>query len=250
MELDFTGLTVAIGGAASPIGYAIASAFAESGASVFCADRGALHTWPSLPDGIEKTPVDLGEAAAVETWIRNIEAAAGGPVNILVNNAGGVTGQASAPIESVSDADWQSVIDANLTTCFHLSRAVVPGMKKAGRGVIVNIGSGASERASLTGIQAYCAAKHAVLGLTRQLAHELGRFGIRVNCIAPGFTITNEATSRQWSELGNAGQQALINSIALRRLGQPVDIANAVLLISSDYGSFISGEIIAVNGGR
>jgi 3-oxoacyl-[acyl-carrier protein] reductase len=250
MKLDFTGLTVAIGGAASPIGYAIASAFAESGARVFCADRSALHTWPSLPDGIEKASVDLGEAAAVETWMSNIEANAGGPVNILVNNAGGVTGQTSTSIESVSDEDWQSVINANLTTCFNLSRAVVPGMKKAGRGVIVNIGSGASERASLTGVQAYCAAKHAVLGLTRQLAHELGPFGIRVNCIAPGFIVTNAATNRQWNELGDAGQQALIRSIALRRLGQPVDIANAVLLIASDYASFISGEIIAVNGGR
>jgi 3-oxoacyl-[acyl-carrier protein] reductase len=250
MNLDFAGLTVAIGGAASPIGYAIASAFAESGARVFCADRDALGTWLRLPDGIERMPVDLGEAAAVETWIKNIEATVAGPVNILVNNAGGVTGRISTSIESVSDAEWQNIINANLTTCFNLSRAVVSGMKKAGRGVIVNIGSGASERASLTGIQAYCAAKHAVLGLTRQLAHELGPFGIRVNCIAPGFILTNAATRQQWSELGDAGQQALINSIALRRLGQPVDIANAVLLIASEYASFISGEIIAVNGGR
>jgi 3-oxoacyl-[acyl-carrier protein] reductase len=245
MKLDFTGLTVAIGGAASQIGYAIASAFAESGARVFCADRSAPHPWPSLPDGIEKTSLDLGEAAAVETWIRNIEATADGPVNILVNNAGGVTSQTSTSIELVSDADWQSIINANLTTCFNLSRAVVSGMKKAGRGVIVNIGSGASERASLTGVQSYCAAKHAVLGLTRQLAHKLGPFGIRVNCIAPGFIPTNAATRRQWCELGDAGQQALIHSIALRRLGQPVDIANAVLLIASDYASFISGEIFA-----
>ena len=123
-------------------------------------------------------------------------------------------------------------------------------MKKAGAGAIINIGSGASERASLTGVQAYCAAKHAVLGLTRQLAHELGPFGIRVNCVAPGFIITNAATRRQWSSLGNGGQQSLINSIALRRLGQPTDIANAVLLVASNYASFISGEIIAVNGGR
>jgi 3-oxoacyl-[acyl-carrier protein] reductase len=250
MKLDFTGLTVAIGGAASPIGYAIASAFVESGARVFCGDRIALHTWPSLPDGIEKTCVDLGKADAVETWIRNTESTVDGPINILVNNAGGVAGLTPISLESVSDADWQSIITANLTTCFNLSRAVVGGMKKAGRGVIVNIGSGASERASLTGVQAYCASKHAVLGLTRQLAHELGPFGIRVNCIAPGFILTNAATDRQWSELGNAGQQALIHSIALRRLGQPVDIANAVLLIASDYASFISGEIIAVNGGR
>lgn len=250
MKLDFTGLTVGIGGAASPIGYAIASAFVEAGARVFCADRSALHAWPSLPDGIEKASVDLREAIAVEAWIRSTETTSGGPVHILVNNAGGVAGQTSTSIEWVSDTDWQSIIGANLTTCFNLSRAVVPGMKKAGRGVIVNIGSGASERASLTGVQAYCAAKHAVLGLTRQLAHELGPYGIRVNCIAPGFIRTNAAIERQWNELGDAGQQALIQSIALRRLGQPVDIANAVLLIASDYASFISGEIIGVNGGR
>jgi 3-oxoacyl-[acyl-carrier protein] reductase len=250
MELNFTGLTVAIGGAASPIGHAIANAFANSGARVFCADRGALHSWPASPDAIEKAVVDLGDAAAVEAWIRNIEAASGGPVHILVNNAGGVTGQTFSPLETVSDSDWQRILNANLTTCFNLSRAVVPSMKKAGRGVIINIGSGASERASLTGIQAYCAAKHAVLGLTRQLAHELGPFGIRVNCIAPGFIIGNAATRRQWDELGDAGQQALVNSIALRRLGQPEDIANAVLLVASDYASFISGEIISVNGGR
>ncbi|SNS46446.1 3-oxoacyl-[acyl-carrier protein] reductase [Granulicella rosea] len=250
MKLDFTGQTVAIGGAASAIGSAIASAFAEAGARVFCADRGALPTWPSLPDGIEKASVDLGEAGAVDAWIGDTEAATGGPVHILVNNAGGVAGRTSTSIESVSDEDWHSIIHANLTTCFHLSRAAVPGMKKAGRGVIVHIGSGASERASLTGVQAYCAAKHAVLGLTRQLAHELGPFGIRVNCIAPGFIPTNAATRQQWAELGDAGQQALIRSIALRRLGQPVDIANAVLLVASDYASFISGEIIGVNGGR
>ena len=249
MELDFTGVTVAVGGAASAIGQAIASAFAAAGGRVFCADRSPLDSWPSLPDGVEKAEVDLGEAGAVDGWIKGVEAT-GGPVGILVNNAGGVTGQTSAPIELVSDADWQEIMHANLTTCFNLSRAVVPGMKEAGRGVIVNIGSGASERASLTGIQAYCSAKHAVLGLTRQLAHELGPFGIRVNCIAPGFIISNAATERQWSALGEAGQQALLQSIALRRLGQPVDIANAVLLIASEYAGFISGEIISVNGGR
>jgi len=89
-----------------------------------------------------------------------------------------------------------------------------------------------------------------VLGLTRQLAQELGPFGIRVNCIAPGFIITNSATRRQWGMLGNTGQQALINAIALRRLGKPQDIANAVLLIASDYAAFITGQIISVNGGR
>ena len=183
-------------------------------------------------------------------WIGNVETATGGPIEVLVNNAGGVVGQGGVPFESVADKNWKEVIDANLTSTFNVTRAVVASMKKAGRGVIINIGSGASLRPSLTGVQAYCAAKHAVLGLTRQLALELGPHGVRVNCIAPGFIITNSATRRQWSALGNAGQQALINSIALRRLGTPRDIANAVLMLASDYASFITGEIISVNGGR
>ena len=250
--LDFSGHTIAVGGAVSPIGQAIAEAFAQSGGRVFCADQcpGSLDAWPKFHNDVEKAVINLGQSAAVNAWIKSAEVSSGGPINILVNNAGGVVGQASAPIELVGDEDWKSVIDANLTTTFNLSRAVVPGMKKAGRGVIINIGSGASERASLTGVQAYCAAKHAVLGLTRQLAHELGPFGIRVNCVAPGFIVTNPATRRQWSELGNAGQQALLNSIALRRLGKPEEIANAVLMLASNYAAFISGEIIAVNGGR
>jgi 3-oxoacyl-[acyl-carrier protein] reductase len=228
----------------------VAEAFVQSGARVYCADISPAGSWPSLPPTIETATLDFADAAAVDQWIRHIEAETGGPIGILVNNAGGVAGQACKPIESVNDADWKSVMDANLTATFHSSRAVVTGMKKAGHGVIVNIGSGASERPSLTGVQAYCAAKHAVLGLTRQLAHELGPFGIRVNCIAPGFIITNAATRRQWSALGNDGQQALINSIALRRLGKPADIADAVLLIASDRASFITGQIISVNGGR
>jgi 3-oxoacyl-[acyl-carrier protein] reductase len=250
LALDFSSRTVVVGGAASPIGRAVADAFAQSGAQVYCGDIAPAGSWPPLPPAIKTAALDFAEGAAVDDWIRHIEAETGGSIDILVNNAGGVAGQMSKPIESVTDTDWKSVMDANLTATFHTSKAVVAGMKKAGRGVIVNIGSGASERPSLTGVQAYCAAKHAVLGLTRQLAHELGPFGIRVNCIAPGFIITNAATRRQWSALGNDGQQALINSIALRRLGKPGDIANAVLLIASDQASFITGQIISVNGGR
>ena len=203
-----------------------------------------------MPGAVTAATVDLRESRQVIDWIEDVETATGGPIEILVNNAGGVVGQAGTAFESIADKDWNEVIDANLTSTFNVSRAVVPGMKKAGRGVIINIGSGASQRPSLTGVQAYCAAKHAVLGLTRQLALELGPHGVRVNCIAPGFIITNNSTRRQWSALGNTGQQALISSIALRRLGTPRDIANAVLMLASDYAAFITGEILSVNGGR
>src|SRR5487761_2222717 len=97
--------------------------------------------------------------------------------------------------------------DRQAAAAMVMSRAVVPGMKRQGSGRIVNISSGAGLQASLTGIQAYCAAKHAVVGLTRQLAHEFGPFGITVHRVAPGFVLTNEATEKQWAAYGADGQQ-------------------------------------------
>src|ERR687888_919983 len=149
--------------------------------------------------------------------------------DILVNCAGGVVGQVGRPLEEVSDDDWRAVVDANLTSTFVCTRAVVPGMKAARYGRIVNISSGAGRSVSLTGIQAYASAKAAQIGLTRQTAHELGGFGITVNCIAPGFVLSNPTTIRQWESYGEEGQRTLIESIALRRLGEPEDIANGVL---------------------
>ena len=116
-------------------------------------------------------------------------------------------------------------------------------------GAIVNIGSGASLRASMTGVQAYCAAKHAVLGLTRQLAQEFGPFGVRVNAVAPGFVQT-PATARQWASYPAERQRALVEGVPLRRLGTPEDVARAVLFLASDDAGFITGEILSVNGGR
>jgi 3-oxoacyl-[acyl-carrier protein] reductase len=123
-------------------------------------------------------------------------------------------------------------------------------MKRAGRGRIVNISSGAGLQPSLTGIQAYCSAKHAVVGLTRQLAHELGAFNITVNSVAPGFVRTNEATETQWASYGDEGQKALVERIALRRLGTAQDIANAVVFFASELAAFVNGQILQVDGGR
>ncbi|MEO7086275.1 MAG: SDR family oxidoreductase, partial [Gemmatimonadaceae bacterium] len=101
-----------------------------------------------------------------------------------------------------------------------------------------------------TGIQAYASAKAAQIGLTRQLGHELGAWGITVNNIAPGFVRSNATTERQWESYGEDGQRALIEKIALKRLGAPDDIAHAVLFFASDYAGWITGQVISVDGGK
>jgi 3-oxoacyl-[acyl-carrier protein] reductase len=127
---------------------------------------------------------------------------------------------------------------------------VSPGMKASRFGRIVNISSGAGLRTSLTGIQAYAAAKAAQIGLTRQLAQELGAWNITVNNVAPGFVRSNPTTERQWESYGPEGQQKLVDSLYLKRLGSADDIAAAVLFFASDLAGWITGQILSVDGGR
>jgi 3-oxoacyl-[acyl-carrier protein] reductase len=123
-------------------------------------------------------------------------------------------------------------------------------MKKAGAGRIVNISSGAGRSVSLTGIQAYASAKAGQIGFTRQMAHELGQYGITVNCIAPGFVLSNPTTEKQWESYGEEGQRQLVERIALRRLGTAQDIANGVKFFVSDDASWITGQVISIDGGH
>ena len=170
-------------------------------------------------------------------------------VDILVNNAGGVVGQVGRPLEEVSDEEWQAVIDANLTSTFVCTRAVAPGMKERGYGRIVNISSGAGRSVSLTGIQAYASAKAGQIGLTRQTAHELGPHGITVNSIAPGFVLSNPSSIAQFESYGEDGRRRLLDSIATRRVGTPADIANGVLFFVSEEASWITGQVLSIDGG-
>jgi 3-oxoacyl-[acyl-carrier protein] reductase len=123
-------------------------------------------------------------------------------------------------------------------------------MKERRWGRIVNISSGAGRTVSLTGIQAYASAKAAQIGFTRQMAHELGPFGITVNCIAPGFILSNPTTQRQWESYGGAGQRELLQGIAMRRLGEPADIANGVLFFVAERSSWVTGQTISIDGGH
>jgi 3-oxoacyl-[acyl-carrier protein] reductase len=225
-----TGRTAVVTGTAHGIGAGIAQALADEGATV---------------RGVDKDVADLTSPDAVREFF-----AAVGPVDILVNNAGGVAGQVGRPLEEVTDDDWRQVVDANLTSTFLCTRAVVPAMKERRRGRIVNISSGAGRTVSLTGIQAYASAKAAQIGFTRQMAHELGPFGITVNCIAPGFILSNPTTQRQWESYGQARQEALVQSIAMRRLGTPADIANGVVFFVAERSSWVTGQTISIDGGH
>ena len=227
-ELD--GRVALVTGTAHGIGAAIAEGLAADGATVH---------------GVDRDTLDVSDAAAVRRFVERV-----GRIDVLVNNAGGVCGQVGRPIEEVSDEDWRVVVDANLTSTFVCTRAVAPAMKAAGWGRIVNISSGAGRTVGLTGIQAYASAKAGQIGLTRQTAHELGPFGITVNCIAPGFIRSNPATERQWESYGPDGQRALLDGIALRRLGRPEDIANGVRFLVSARAAWITGQTIGIDGGH
>jgi 3-oxoacyl-[acyl-carrier protein] reductase len=251
MNITFEGRRVIVTGAAHGFGRAIARAFAGRGAVVFACDinaAGLAETRALCGPPCEAVTVDVTRRAEVEAFVA--DAAEDGPVDILVNNAGGVLGQVGRPLEEISPADWQGIFDVNVTGAFYCSQAVAPGMKKARRGRIVNISSGAGLGISLTGIQAYAAAKAAQIGLTRQLAHELGPWGITVNNLAPGFVRSNPTTERQWQSYGPEGQRRLVESIALKRLGAPEDIAHAVLFFASDQAGWITGQVLSVDGGK
>ena len=255
MNLDFTGKTVIVTGAAHGFGRAISVAFAARGASVWALDvvEDELVDTQRLcvaADGICAIGVvDVTDKLAVNELVTDATRAAG-PISILVNNAGGVLGQVGRPLEEVSAADWQAIFDVNVTGAFYCAQAVAPGMKDARFGRIINISSGAGLGVSLTGIQAYASAKAAQIGLTRQLAHELGAWGITVNNIAPGFVRSNPATERQWESYGPDGQAALVDRVALKRLGTPDDIAHGVLFFASEYAGWITGQVLSIDGGK
>lgn len=232
-------------GASRGIGQAIAFALGNAGATVIgtaTSESGAR----GISDALNAAQVsgrgavlNVTDGAAIEELVSAIEREHGA-LSILVNNAG--IAQDNLLLR-MKDAEWDAVIDTDLTSVFRLSRAVMRGMMKARAGRIINITSVVGSSGN-PGQVNYSAAKAGIAGLTRSLAREVGSRGITVNCIAPGFIDTDMTRS-----LAEPQRAALLEAIPLARLGRPEDIAAAVLFLASPGGGYITGATLHVNGG-
>ena len=250
MHIRQDGRVALVTGAAQGIGQAIAIGLKECGATVHVADLDAerVNTFAEVNTFTAHT-LDVSDRKAAAAVVNAI-LAKDGRIDILVNSAGGVRGQVGRPIEEVTEEDWRAIFQANVDGAFWLAQAATGPMRKAGFGRIVNIASGAGLRPSLTGIQAYTAAKHALVGLTKQFSQDFGPHGITCNAVAPGFVRSNPSSERQWQSYGAEGQKRLIEATHTRRTGRAEDIANAVVFLASDHASWITGQILSVDGGR
>ena len=252
MLIEFAGKNVLVVGAAFDIGQCIARTFAEAGASVFACDLLADEV-KAIAGPCGKGVIKIGycDVTSEESVRETVRLAGGetGNVDVLVYVAGGVAGQVKTPIEDVTLEQWKIIFDINVNGAFLFAKHLVPIMKKQGTGRIITISSGAGLGTSLTGVQAYCSAKHAQHGLVMQLGRELAPFNITVNAVAPGFLRSSPATRKQWDGYTPEFQEAHKALLAGGRIGIPSDIASAVMFLASDQAEWISGQILPVMGG-
>lgn len=227
-------------GAADGIGRATVEKFLSEGADVLACDIN--HDGLADLAGAGLLTMDITSADAPEQLMQAAENSLGG-LDVLVNNAGISLG---APVESLDDDIWDRVLDVNLHAVFRLSRAAIPQLKKSGRGRIVNVGSVMSEF-SAPGMAAYTVSKHGVAGFTKTLALELGVHGITANYVLPGAIVTG--ITRSVFEADKQFREFWTAKAALKRLGQPEDVANAIIFLASEEAAFVTGHGLKVDGG-
>ncbi|WP_445477307.1 3-oxoacyl-ACP reductase FabG [Lysinibacillus irui] len=229
-----------ITGAANGIGYAAAERFIEEGAFVFIADydEAGIHAAEQLGDNAVFIQVDVANRESVQQLVAAVIKQAG-RIDILVNNAG-IT--RDAMLTKMTEDQFQQVIDVNLTGVFHCTQEVIPHMVAAGGGKIINTSSVSGVYGNV-GQTNYAATKAAIVGMTKTWAKELGRKGINVNAVAPGFTETDMV--KKMPENIVAQMRSIV---PLQRLGTPRDIANAYLFLASDEASYVHGHTLHVDG--
>jgi NAD(P)-dependent dehydrogenase (short-subunit alcohol dehydrogenase family) len=243
-----------ITGSARGMGFAIAKAIYDEGAKVVIVDIDAEAVEASAraldPDDnrVWGRGVDVTNKAQINELIQEISAEWGG-VDILVNNAGGALFTPHI-LSEIEEKDWNLVVDVNLKGAFLFCQAVIPEMTKRSGGAIVNISALAAHwRASLAGVQ-YTAAKAGVEGLTRQLAYDWGKAGIRVNAVAPTVTLTGDRVKGLWDGKSEEEKKKVLSAIPLGRLSTPDEIASVVVFLAGDESSYVTGITIDVCGGR
>ncbi len=241
-------------GAARGMGLAIARALYQEGAYVAIIDidgKAAMEAAQTLDKGDGRVlgkRVDVKNRAEVDELTKEVKGL-WGSIDILVNNAGGALNTPHV-LEEIEEQDWNLVVDVNLKGAFFCCQAVIPEMKKQGGGTIVNLSALAGHwRASLAGVQ-YTAAKAGIEGLTRQLAYDWGKSGIRVNAVAPTVTMTGERIQSLWDGKSEEEKKKVLSAIPLGRLGTPEEVASVVVFLASEDSSYITGITIDVNGGR
>jgi NAD(P)-dependent dehydrogenase (short-subunit alcohol dehydrogenase family) len=251
MSRRFVGRTILVTGGASGIGFATARRLALEGAAVAIFDRDATRLEQAAaalrglaPKGFSGT-ADVQDFAALSRALAEVEAALG-PIDGLVNNAG-VAGLGS--VHELDEAEWARIIGINVTGVFLAAKAVLPGMMQRKRGVIVNVAS----IAGLVGIPAmaaYCASKGAVTNLTRQMAVDYAKWGIRVNAVAPG-TVDDTAMGAMLlaSDQDEEARARRLSKYPLGRFGRAEEIAEVLLFLLSDEASFVTGTIMTADGG-
>ena len=242
MKIDLTGRTAVVTGSTRGIGRAVAQALAESGARVAIVGRDVEKASAVAAEvGHEAAgfACDVADTSAVAKLVADVEKEFGG-IDILVNNAGLTRDNL---VMRLSDDDWDTVLDANLRGAFAAIRAVSRGMMKKRSGRIINMASVVGLNGN-KGQANYAASKAGLIALTKSVAKELGSRNILVNAIAPGF-IETEMTDAMTPE----ARASLNGLIPLARLGKPEDIASMVVFLASDHASYITGQVLVVDGG-
>lgn len=248
---SFTGKSVVVTGATSGIGRAAALEFARRGADVLLVgrNRSALSEIPELVSGsggrVATAVADITQDDGPERIVSSAIEAFGG-IDVLVNAAGVI---ATGTIEATSDETWDSMMDVNVRAPFRLIRAATPHLK-ARKGAVVNVSSVNGLRA-FAGVLAYCVSKSAMDHLTRCAALEMAPFGVRVNCVNPGVTVTNLHRRGGMDETQyEAFLQRSKETHPLGRPGQPDEVAALIVFLASEEASWMTGETIPIDGGR